>query len=228
MCREATCINPATRFWLKGREMGCDVHGVEGKWYPIAGIGLITSAEDEKLYLSRVSLVAHLSENLSSLSASLAAGLSSALSALSAAHTHSLALLTQAYEAEIRRTQQHFHILQQAVTTYRAQLEGALLCKRWEMSAGLRTLVEGKWEEVGKVYVWDASVELVELVGNCIYRSPLSLESALEGQAVNLILDVDNMQYTDLQKAYSRCLSQPASHNVIISQLKSRIDKLSD
>jgi tetratricopeptide (TPR) repeat protein len=226
MCREATCINPATRFWLKGREMGCDVHGVEGKWYPISGIGLITSAEDEELYLTRVSTVAHLNESLSSLSASLAAALSSALSALSTAHTHSLALLTKAYEAEIRRTQQHFHILQQAVNAYRAQLEGALLCKNWDMPAGLRTLAENKWEEIGKVYVWDVSVELVELVGNSVYRSPLSLESALEGQAVNLVLDVDNMQYVDLQKAYSRCLSQPVSHNVPISKLKSRIEKL--
>lgn len=147
--------------------MGCDVHGVEGKWYPIAGIGLITSAENEELYLSRVSLVAHLNETLASLSASLTASLSSALSSLSFSHTRSLAILTQAYEAEIRRTQQHFHILQQAVNTYRAQLEGAVLYKHWDMSVGLRTLAEGKWKDVGKVYVWDVSVELVELVLGC-------------------------------------------------------------
>lgn len=218
MCRENCCIDLATRFRFgtAGKEMACEAHGGEGKWYPIDAIGILTRPEDEAFYLARLAEFSSLSASLSSISSSLAASLSSSLSALSTAHSHCLSLLTQAFEAETRRTQQHFHSLQQVLAGLRAQLEGALVHRDWQLSAGLRTVAEGKWQG-GKVYVWDGSVELVELVGSCVYRSPVEWE-AEEHYAVPD--DLENMTYIDLQKAY---ISDSTQHK---TALKSRLDAL--
>jgi len=203
--------------------MNCEVHGGEGKWYPIEGVGILTSPEDEALYTARLSEFSSLSAGLASLSAFLTASLSSSLAALSTAHSHCLSLLTQAFEAEIRRTQQHFHSLQQVLATYRAQLEGALVRRDWQLCAGLRTVAEGRWGERGKVYVWDIAVELVELVGSSVYRSPGDFEDELAGE---FPINLDNVSYIDLQKAYFPNLSQADPTNPQKSALKSRLDAL--